>query len=317
MSTLKNYTKNIRKSNLKISIFKIEKCRMRCENATRWSSAFLTVFSVYKAYKRGIKMDDCPLTLEKIEFYLQILLPGYKFSIGFQRTKSSIAEVLPSLLILFNTWRKLSLNPKYKTICGKLVTCFEEKFSYELNSNSYLVSALLDTSKLKIWYWKKYSEGYAAKASDALINEASDLLGKANPKNIQKKVDDDEDDDLFYQLHRDDDDEDEVEASIGKSMVFNLRKEKELFFSLINKPEEEQKVITTKMFWIENRKTLPSLYKLAQRLLTIPASSAFIERFFSVCGVICKKRCGNMSDELIIMRPFLKCNIDILNSLKK
>ena len=122
---------------------------------------------------------------------------------------------------------------------------------------------------------------------------------------------------MFYQLHRDDDDEDEVEASIGKSMVFNLRKEKELFFSLINKPEEEQKVITTKMFWIENRKTLPSLYKLAQRLLTIPASSAFIERFFSVCGVICKKRCGNMSDELIIMRSFLKCNIDILNSLKK
>ena len=86
---------------------------------------------------------------------------------------------------------------------------------------------------------------------------------------------------------------------------------------MINKPEEEQKVITTKMFWIENRKTLPSLYKLAQRLLTIPASSAFIERFFSVCGVICKKRCGNMSDELKIMRSFLKCNIDILNSLKK
>ena len=69
MSTLKNYTKNIRKSNLKISIFKIEKCRMRCENATRWSSAFLTVFSVYKAYKRGIKMDDCPLTLEKIVLF--------------------------------------------------------------------------------------------------------------------------------------------------------------------------------------------------------------------------------------------------------
>jgi hypothetical protein len=321
MSALKNYTKTIRKSNLKISIFKLEKCRMRCENATRWSSAFLTVFSVYKAYKRGIKMDGCPLSLEKIEFYLQILLPGYKFSIGFQRTKSSISEVLPSLLILFNTWRKLSQNPRYKTICGKLITCFEDKFSYELNSNSYLVAALLDTSKINIWYWKKYSEGYAAKAVDALINEASDLLGKEmpnpNPKKIQQKLADDVDDDLFDQLHRDDDDEDEVEANIGKSMIFNLRKEKELFFSLINKPKEEQKAVTTKMFWIENRKTLSSLYKLAQRLLTIPASSAFIERFFSVCGVVCKKRCGNMSDELIIMRSFLKCNIDILNSLKK
>ena len=48
---------------------------------------------------------------------------------------------------------------------------------------------------------------------------------------------------MFYQLHRDDDDEDEVEASIGKSMVFNLWKEKELFFSLINKPDIPASVI--------------------------------------------------------------------------
>ena len=54
MSVLKNYTKNIRKSNVKIKIFQVEKCRIRCENATRWSSAFLTIFSVNKAYKRGI-----------------------------------------------------------------------------------------------------------------------------------------------------------------------------------------------------------------------------------------------------------------------
>jgi hypothetical protein len=49
-------------------------------------------------------LTDCPFSLKKIEFYLQILLPAYKFSIGFQRTKTNIAEVVPSLLILFNTW---------------------------------------------------------------------------------------------------------------------------------------------------------------------------------------------------------------------
>ncbi|RMZ94971.1 hypothetical protein BpHYR1_010399, partial [Brachionus plicatilis] len=93
-----------------------------------------------------------------------ILLPAYRFSIGFQRTQSSISEVIPSLLILFNTWNKLSLNQKYKT------------FEFELNSNAYVVAALLDTSKLSVWYWKKFSEEFSKKALYSIVDVALAIL---------------------------------------------------------------------------------------------------------------------------------------------
>jgi hypothetical protein len=163
-------------------------------------------------------------------------------------------------------------------------------FSYELNSNVYLVSAILETSKLNIWFWKKFSESYASKAADALMAVAYEFVPKdlAIPKTkITKKFGNDDDDDLFYRLHRDNDEEDETKVRFGNSNGYDLRREKEVFFSLINKPLiEGQELLTTKMFWAENRKQLPNLHKLAKRLLTIPASSAFIERFFSVCGVV-------------------------------
>ena len=92
-----------------------------------------------------------------------------------------------------------------------------------------------------------------------------------------------------------------------------MRNEKDLFFSLISSSLEG----TTNSFWLKNKKKLPNLFKVARRLHTIPASSAFIERFFSICGVFCKPLCGNMSEDLIIKRSFLKCNIDILNQLQE
>ena len=36
--------------------------------------------------------------MEEIKYYLIIVLPAYKFSIGMQRSKSHIGEVIPGLL---------------------------------------------------------------------------------------------------------------------------------------------------------------------------------------------------------------------------
>ena len=76
----------------------------------------------------------CPVNFEMVVFYLEILLPAYRFSIGLQRTNSNIGEVIPSLLYMFNIWNTLSSNLKYKTVCLKLIECFQTKFEFELNS---------------------------------------------------------------------------------------------------------------------------------------------------------------------------------------
>ncbi len=127
-------------------------------------------------------MLSCPLSFEKTEFYLQILLPAYKFILGFQRTKSSIAEVIPGLLVLFNCWNNLAKNNKFKPICLKLIKCFEQKFDYELNSNIYIASAMLNVSKLKTWYWRSFSgehfENIINKSKTALFDATTVLIDK-------------------------------------------------------------------------------------------------------------------------------------------
>ncbi len=50
-------------------------------------------------------------------------------------------------------------------------------------------------------------------------------------------------------------------------------------------------------------------------MLSIPTTSAFIERFFSICGIKTEKRTGNMIDSRLIMRSFLKCNIKLLKNM--
>ena len=68
---------------------------------------------------------------------------------------------------------------------------------------------------------------------------------------------------------------------------------------------------TTKLFWQNNALEFPSLREIAIILLNIQSSSAFIERFFSICGVVCTRRATNMKADLIIKRSMLKSNIDI------
>ena len=50
-------------------------------------------------------------------------------------------------------------------------------------------------------------------------------------------------------------------------------------------------------------------------LNNIPSSSAFIERFFSICGVFNKPRASTMTDGLFRCRCMLKTNIKILEEI--
>jgi len=200
------------------------------------------------------------LTLEKVEFYLQILLPAYRFNIGFQRTKSCIAEVVPALLTMFNTWNKMSENVKYRTICEKLICCFRNKFEYELESSIYSVTALLNTSKLRIWYNRKFSEENVTIATNELVNVASTFIQTDSQEKVAKKqtithkhVDSDqEDDDLMFGLFQDDSDDDSSHSKSNLSNTQLLKNEKEIFLNLLSKEEETKK--TSKNFWNDNKK---------------------------------------------------------------
>jgi len=103
LKSINKWTKSYRLSNPKDKMFEIKPLRLKCHNATRWSSGFLNLHSAYKAHKRDSKFlsnNECPLTFKMIEFYLQLLLPAYRFTIIHQKNTANISEVLPSILLI-------------------------------------------------------------------------------------------------------------------------------------------------------------------------------------------------------------------------
>ncbi len=72
-----------------------------------------------------------------------------------QKDKSSIADVLPSLEIMLSKWARMELYGEYNVLRNHLIAAFKHKFSYEIKSSIYSVAALLNISKLNIWYDRK------------------------------------------------------------------------------------------------------------------------------------------------------------------
>lgn len=60
-------------------------------------------------------------------------------------------------------------------------------------------------------------------------------------------------------------------------------------------------------FWSSRKSTYSSILPLAEDLLAAPASQAFVERVFSLCGLLTAGRRNRMSQSLE-MRAFLKLN---------
>jgi hypothetical protein len=99
-------------------------------------------------------------------------------------------------------------------------------------------------------------------------------------------------------------------------LLIKVQNEVSLFRNLIvseQMPDED--CISTRRFWLKHQSQLPNLFKLTRKLLNIQASTAFVERLFSICGIICSEKNGNMNDSTIIMRSVLKLNIETLNEL--
>jgi hypothetical protein len=132
------------------------------ENLTRWSSSFLMLNSFYKAYLRKCFNDEmkCPVSITKIEFYLKLLLPAYRFSLVYQRNKSHIGDVLPGLLLLIEQYKSLGKKRGAGIFCSTFIKYLKKKFHYELNAPIYAIAALLNVSSLHMWYKKPFGKDY-------------------------------------------------------------------------------------------------------------------------------------------------------------
>ena len=95
-----------------------------------------------RAYDKGAYDGDekCPIDLETIEAYIQILQPAYFTTLGWEKNSSSIADVIPQVLFLIDFWNKIDIdNSKQKELCFFLIHYCKIKFEYELNAPMYHV----------------------------------------------------------------------------------------------------------------------------------------------------------------------------------
>ena len=198
----------------------------------------------------------------------------------------------------------------------------KKQFEHELNSAVYAAAAVLNVSKIYLWYQRPIAKATVNLGLSSLVNlvvefnkkkeqNNPNLNSSAKKTSTQNSVAADEAFDQFYQSIE----LDQVEISQKEFSIENsVEKEREFFVYILKNHNFTNKTRYDE-FWFGKRKELPHLYNLCLMLYNVPSSSAYVERFFSICGVVNRKRAGNMSDETLINRAFLKSNLAILNEM--
>ena len=166
----------------------------------------------------------------------------------------------------------------------------------------------------KLSKWHSIGKEYFNKGLDSLAQLALFISGKKtiiSSQRVSAKSTEAINEDALFDLFFDAFSDEEIETTVSAENEIKI--EKNLFLSKLS--ENNFDFVSSRQFWIENSTKMPILADLALLLLNIPSSSAFIERFFSICGAICNKRSGNYSDDMIILRSFLKANMNTLQNM--
>lgn len=123
-----------------LNIFEELKCRPKIENKTRWFSQLYVLLWAQSSYKKkAFREIGCPVSLEVIESYIQILLPAYKANLGLQSLSSSIADVLPVVFRLQYIWEHMEVEQEQQELVYFLIIFLKRKFEFELASPVYKV----------------------------------------------------------------------------------------------------------------------------------------------------------------------------------
>jgi hypothetical protein len=274
----------------------------------------------------------CPIEQGVIEVYLQILKPLYLLSLSFQRSGSSIADVVPGVLKCIDHLQRLQLSPLPKQLCAKLVSQLNHYFDFELNSPIYAAAMLLKVGCLKHWVSREWAKGFSSKGIIALMGVAKQFVFKKRferPTNLTTldaeanateaagtPVVQTPNGDIFFRFFEDDHENATHEAEIDAAELESLLKcEIENFTKLVrNLSFILNKKLSTREFWFQNRHQFPYLSEMALVLISITSSSAFIERFFSICGLISSKF-THIEDDLFEQRAMFRANSHILNEM--
>ena len=70
-------------------------------------------------------------------------------------------------------------------------------------------------------------------------------------------------------------------------------------------------------FWDNNRDVFPRLYAITRKIFCVPATTAGVERLFSISGFILSAGRMNLTDQHFEDQVFTHCNSDLLGSVSR
>ncbi len=110
--------------------------------------------------------------------------------------------------------------------------------------------------------------------------------------------------------------EEAVRSALKFKKIEEIKDEVRRFSEIISRENFVYSNTSSNKFWMQKKLELPNLCTMFLIFESINASSAFIERFFSKCGIIVTKRNQNLNEESFNDRVMLCSNMSILNKMK-
>lgn len=176
-------------------------------------------------------------------------------------------------------------------------------------------------SRIKHWIGRDFAHNILSDGLKSLKETCNHLLNNqtkeySTPNTPHSALSIISDDRFFPNFFRSEFEPTDNSEAYLQSIEIQLEEELRIFRSLVTNTDFIKTISSNHKFWSSYSDKLLLLRKLYSVLLNISSSSAFIERFFSICGGICTQRRGRSDPDLIRFRCILKANLKLLQELK-
>ena len=272
--------------------------KLQASNATRWNSQLYMIQSILNVPEEKLNSIECNFKLSTYERKLlselcTILGPFEHVTVLVQKENN----VSASLTVPVTIGLKHQMQHISSTFNNKMVSTFKrsinERLSQYEQEESYVVAAVLD-ARFKLRWCESdkidHVESLVRKNLQSVSVQEDEALSPP-PKKKQKT------DDFFDFMSP-------VPRTPRKRNISGAVNELD---SYLQEPCEEMDSDPLD-YWKINHIQYPTLARLANKLLAIPATSAPVERLFSIAGKVFRPERCSLKDETFEKLMMIKCN---------
>lgn len=280
--------------------------RLQTANVTRWNSQLQMIRSVLDIPEEKLN-SICRIKLSKYErkllFELCKMLRPFEATIRIQ-TDSNVSASLTIPLIIGLKQSVEKIIAKYDNgMTQTFKTSLEKRCNVYEKDNIFRMAAILDPRFRLHWC----EQEKIADMTEILLVEASRFYSSTDqkeehslPAKCSKELDDDGDSDLFSFMtptkrRRHQSAPDTIQCEVNTYLM----------------EENEALGSDPLVYWKKNETKYPIVSRMAKYFLSIPSSSAPVERLFSFAGKIFRPERCRLTDERFNDLMMLKCNADL------